>query len=64
MIRKITSGGVVTTVLGVVGSQLTEFRTGPDPRLANPLFMVMLDRTHIALSFQGERAAVYIATVP
>ena len=65
VIRKIAPGGVVTTVLGVVRSDPSfEFRLGPNPRLGWPLYMAMLDATHIVLGMAAANHAVYIATVP
>ncbi len=65
VIRKITTGGVVTTVLGVLRSDPGfEFRTGPNPRLGGPLYMAMIDNTHIVLGMETFNSGLYIATVP
>jgi sugar lactone lactonase YvrE len=65
IIRKVTPGGVVTTVLGVLRSDPSfAFRTGPDPRLGSPLYMAMIDSKHIVLGMEAFNSAVYIATVP
>jgi sugar lactone lactonase YvrE len=65
VIRKITAGGVVTTVLGVVRSDPGfEFRVGPDPRLGQPLYMAMIDSRHIVMGMAAFNHGVYIATVP
>jgi len=65
VIRKITAGGVVTTVLGQLRSDPGfAFRTGPDPRLGGPVYMAILDATHLVVAMQTFNHAVYIATVP
>lgn len=66
VLRKIATGGVVSTVLGVVRSNPTfDFRLGPNPRLGGPLYMTMIDQRHIVLGMDaGGRTALFLATVP
>ncbi len=65
VLRKIAPGGVVSTVLGVVRSDPSfEFRLGPNPRLGWPLYLTMIDATHIVLGMAAANHAVYLATVP
>ena len=65
VIRKITIGAVVTTVLGQLRSDPGfEFRTGPDPRLGGPVYMAMIDATHIVMAMRSFNHAVYVGTVP
>lgn len=65
ILRKVTVGGIVTTVPGQLRSDPGfEFRSGPDPRLGGPVYMAILDATHLPVAMRQGNHAVYIATVP
>ena len=64
ILRKVTVGGIVTTVPGQLRSDPGfEFRSGPDPRLGGPVYMAILEEVVGRLStgqaaFLGTRALV------
>ena len=65
VIRKITAGGVVTTVLGQLRPDpWFEFQTGPDARLGGPVYVAIPDATQRLVAQRTGEEAVHIAPVP